>query len=96
MMTDLLTGDNRVELIEGQLVAMAPTGSDHHGTVIALTRLLVDAAGDRGMVSVQGPVRLDEFSKPEPDFAVLMPRDDSYRQRTARPGAEILATAVLG
>jgi Uma2 family endonuclease len=90
----ILSEDDRVELIEGQLIAMTPIGSDHHGTVIALTRLLVDAIGDRGMVSVQGPIRLDEVSEPEPDFAVLIPRNDSYRERTARPEEVLLIVEI--
>lgn len=58
---------DHVELIEWRLVAMAPIGSYRHGTVITLTRLLRRAVGDHALVSVQGPIRLDEFSEPEPD-----------------------------
>ncbi|MFC7738705.1 Uma2 family endonuclease [Roseomonas sp. GCM10028921] len=77
---------DRVELIEGELVSMSPIGSQHLGAVNALTRLLVTAVGDRGIVSVQNPVRLDDRTEPEPDVAVLRPRDDEYR--TATPTAE--------
>jgi hypothetical protein len=48
----ILSEDDRVELIEGELIAMAPIGSGHSGTVIALNHLLVDAVGQRGLVSV--------------------------------------------
>ncbi len=44
----ILGEDDRVELIEGQLIAMSPIGSDHTGAVNALTRMLVLAVGDRG------------------------------------------------
>ena len=40
----ILTEDDRVELIEGELVAMAPIGSEHIAAANALTRLL--AVGD--------------------------------------------------
>ena len=90
----ILSEDDRVELIEGQLVAMTPIGSDHHGTVNALNRILVNAVGDRGIVSVQGPIRLDDFSEPEPDFAVLIPRDDFYRSATARPQEVLLVVEI--
>src|ERR1700723_1054144 len=53
----ILTEDDRVELIEGQLIAMSPIGSAHSGAVNALTRLLVRIVGDRGVVGVQNPVR---------------------------------------
>ena len=90
-----ILGDrDRVELIEGELVAMSPIGSYHHGTVISLTQGLVRAVGDRAMVSVQGPVRLDDFSEPEPDFALLKPRPDLYRDAHAQPSDVLLLIEV--
>lgn len=85
---------DRVELIEGELVAMSPIGSYHHGTIITLTQALVRAVGDRAMVSVQGPVRLDDFSEPEPDFALLRPRSDTYRNAHAEPADVLLLIEV--
>ena len=79
----ILTERDRVELIEGELVAMSPIGSYHHGTVNRLNYLLMRAVGDRAIVSVQGPVRLDDLSEPEPDFALLKPRPDFYRDAHA-------------
>ena len=43
----ILTDDDRVELIEGELVAMAPIGSEHVAATNALNRLLVLAVGER-------------------------------------------------
>lgn len=80
----ILSESDRVELIEGELVAMSPVGSRHVGTVHILNQLLVVAVGNRGLVSVQSPIRLDDRSEPEPDVAVLRPRADYYR--TALPG----------
>jgi len=85
---------DRVELIEGELVAMSPIGSYHHGTVISLTQALVLAVGSRALVSVQGPVRLDEYSEPEPDFALLRPRPDAYRDSHATPADVLLLIEV--
>ena len=90
----ILTEDDRVELIEGQLIAMSPIGSDHSGTVNALTRMLVLAVGDRGVVAVQNPVQLDDFSEPQPDFSVLKPREDDYRRATPRPDEVLLIIEV--
>jgi Uma2 family endonuclease len=89
----ILTDDNRVELIEGQLVAMAPICSEHAATANALTRLLVLAVGDRGIVSVGNPIRLNRHSEPQPDFSVLKPRDD-YRKTLPRPEDTMLAVEV--
>jgi Uma2 family endonuclease len=63
----ILGDGDRVELIEGELVAMSPIGSYHHGTVNKLNHSPVQAVGERAVVSVQGLVRLDELSEPEPD-----------------------------
>ncbi len=90
----ILTERDRVELIEGQLIAMSPIGSEHSGAVNALTRMLVRAVGDRGVVAVQNPVQLDDLSEPEPDFAVLKPRADDYRKATPRPQEVLLIIEV--
>ncbi len=89
----ILTDDDRVELIEGELVAMAPIGSEHIATTNALNRLLVLAVGDRGIVSVGNPVRLTRYSEPQPDFSILKPRDD-YRRTLPRPEDTVLAVEV--
>jgi Uma2 family endonuclease len=88
----ILTREDRVELIEGELVAMSPIGSEHSGTVNVLNRMLVRAVGDRALVSVQNPVRLDRYSEPEPDFLLLRPRADDYRR--SHPTAEDVLLAI--
>ena len=88
----VFTEDDRVELIEGELVALVPIGSEHVAATNALNRLLVLAVGDRGIVSVQSPVRLTQRSEPQPDFAVLKPRD--YRTTLPRPEDTMLAVEV--
>jgi len=90
----ILTERDRVELIEGELIAMSPIGSEHSGTVNALNRTLVRAVGDRAIVAVQNPVQLDDLSEPEPDFALLKPRDDDYRRATPRPHEVLLIIEV--
>jgi Uma2 family endonuclease len=76
--------DDRVELIEGEIIEMAPIGSRHAACVDRLNRLLTAAVGDRAIVRVQSPVRLGERSEPQPDLAVLRPRPDFYA--SAHPG----------
>ncbi len=90
----ILSENDRVELIEGQLVAISPIGSDHSGAVNALNSMLVRAVGDRGVVAVQNPVHLDDLSEPQPDFAVLRPRDDDYRRATPRPEEVLLIVEI--
>lgn len=79
----ILTEDDRVELIEGEVVEKVPIGGRHVAAVNALNRLLVSAVGDRAEVSIQNPVRLSEHGEPEPDVAVL----SVLRARTLGVGA---------
>jgi Uma2 family endonuclease len=90
----ILTENDRVELIEGQLIALSPVGSYHVGTVIKLTHSLVHAVGDHAVVSVHNPVRLDDLNEPEPDFVLLKPRPDFYRDAHPRPADVLLLIEV--
>jgi Uma2 family endonuclease len=90
----ILNEDDRVELIEGELVAMSPIGSEHSGTVNAINHCLVEAIGRRGIVAVQNPVRLDDLSESQPDFSVLKPRADFYRRATPLPHEVLLIIEV--
>jgi Uma2 family endonuclease len=80
----ILTEDDPVELIEGEIVEMPPMGSRHAACIERLTTELVSRTTGRARVRVQLPVRLDEHSEPEPDVALVKPRTDSYV--TAHPG----------
>jgi Uma2 family endonuclease len=84
----------RVELIEGQLIAMSPIGSPHFAAVNTLNRLLVRAVGDLAIVSVQNPVRLNDRSEPEPDLTLIRPRDDEYRSALPGPPDVLLIIEV--
>lgn len=70
--------DARIELIEGEVIEMAPMGSRHFAAVSRLNRLLTAATGDRAIVNSQLPLQLGSMSEPEPDLSVLKPRDDFY------------------
>jgi Uma2 family endonuclease len=78
----VLDEDSRVELIEGELIDMAPIGVPHMTAVNRLNRLFVQAVGDLGVVSIQNPVSLPPHSEPQPDIAVL-------RSGVDRPGASL-------
>ena len=72
----ILGEDSRVELIEGDLIEMAPIGITHMRCVNRLNRLLMQAVGDAAIVSVQNPVTLPPRSEPQPDVALLKPAAD--------------------
>lgn len=90
----ILTEDSRVELIRGRIIDMAPIGAPHLGMVNRLNRLLSALLAGRAIVSVQNPVRLDDGSEPEPDIAVLRPRDDDYASATPRADDVLLVIEV--
>lgn len=79
----ILDRDDRVELLGGEILEMAPIGPPHASCVRRLTRLFITRLGDQAEVSVQSPVRLSDLSEPEPDLALLVPA--GYDQ--AHPGA---------
>jgi Uma2 family endonuclease len=76
----MLAPDSRVELIDGEVIDMAPIGPLHAGTVGLLARRLADALGERFDIRVQQPIRLGDHSEPQPDIAVVVPDPDAYRQ----------------
>lgn len=90
----ILEEGSRVELIGREIYDIAPIGSDHSGMVNALTRVLILACGERAVVGVQNPVRLDEFNEPQPDFSVMRPREDMYQRRHAGPADILLLVEV--
>src|SRR5262245_21396952 len=67
----ILGEDDRVELLEGQLVDMSPISPRHALAVDTLNELLVPAVAGRGVVRVQNPITLDNGSEPQPDLTVV-------------------------
>lgn len=67
--------DDRVELLDGQIVEMTPIGGRHVACVVRLTDLLSRRLGSDTSVSVQNPVVLADRSEPQPDIAVLRRAD---------------------
>lgn len=90
----ILDEDDRVELIEGEIVHMSPIGSRHQGCVNRLARLLFEFAGRDYVVHVQGPIRLSERSELQPDLALLKPRPDFYSEGHPAPEAVLLLIEV--
>jgi Uma2 family endonuclease len=82
--------DDRIELIDGDLIDMAPIGQGHAAIVMELNEALCMACAGRAIVSPQNPVRLDRLNEPQPDLAVLRRRADFYATGE-RPGpADVL------
>ena len=81
--TGILNEDDRVELLDGEIYVMSPVGPLHVAIVNKLNKILSKSVGDQGIISVQNPIRLNRLGEPQPDIAVLNPRDDFYTQALA-------------
>lgn len=91
----ILTEDDRVELIEGEIVQMTPVGSRHAACVDRLNQLLGRALGQRAIIRIQSPIHLSDLSEPEPDLTLLVPREDFYAEAHPTPN-EILLVVEVG
>ncbi len=87
----ILREDDRVELIDGEIVEMSPIGPRHAACVARLTRHL-GRLGERTVVWVQNPIRLGAFGEPQPDVALLRPQPDFYA--AGHPGPEDVLLVV--
>ena len=90
----LFAPDARVELIEGEIIDMAPIGSPHCGAVGWLNEMLCDTLKKRVMVWPRNVVRLSDFSHPQPDIALLERRKDFYRGTHPGPPETFLIIEV--
>ena len=86
----ILAKEDRVELIDGELIDMAPIGQSHGSTVSRLHEALVLACAGRATVYSQTSVRLDPLNVPEPDFAILKRRADFYGTGEPAGPADVL------
>lgn len=77
---NLFPPDARMELIEGEIIDMAPIGPSHAGCVINLIELFANQKGKTALINVQNPVFLGNISEPEPDLTLLRPAR-FYRER---------------
>lgn len=90
----ILNEDSRVELIEGELIEMAPIGATHLWVVNNLNTLLVTAVGKRATVSVQNPVILPPNSEPQPDFSLIKRKVRGAAGQVPRPADTYLIVEV--
>jgi Uma2 family endonuclease len=70
--------DDRLELLDGEIIQMHPVGRRHVATVNRLNRLFGRLLDDRALISVQNPLVLDAHAQPQPDMVLLRPRVDDY------------------
>ncbi len=89
----ILSENDRVELIRGEVLEKMTIGDPHAACVNRLNQWFVRHVGDNAVVSIQNPVRLLD-SVPEPDVTVLRPRADFYSSGKPRPADVLLLVEV--
>lgn len=89
----IFSEDDRVELLEGEIVEMTPIGSRHAACVARLTALF-SRVQEKCIVWVQNPIRMEEHSEPQPDLALLRPQPDFYAQEHPRAHDVLLVVEV--
>jgi len=78
--------ESHLELINGEILEMAPIGFNHAGHVTRLMNYFGPLLADKAIMTAQNPIQLGDLSEPEPDFMLLRPEKDFYTQR--HPTAE--------
>lgn len=92
--TGILSEEQRVELIKGEIFEMSPISSLHAGTVKLLISFFHEHMKVPFVLSVQDPITLNSYSEPQPDVAVLKPRTDHYTTSHPRPLEVLLLVEV--
>ena len=81
----VLTENERVELIRGEIVEMSPIGIHHAACVDRINELFILGLAKTVTVGIQDPVRLNDNSEPQPDISLLQRRPDFYQTRHPQP-----------
>jgi Uma2 family endonuclease len=90
----ILGEEDRVELINGEIIEMAAIGPPHAGCVNRTTRLIDRRLGDSVVLAGQNPVITSHYYMPQPDIAVLRPREDFYDRSHPTPDDILLLIEV--
>ena len=81
----IFTEDDRVELIEGEIIQMSAIGHRHMVCVNRANDLLTSALKGKAVVSIQNPLRLNQYNEPQPDIVVFKWRADYYASKPYTP-----------
>lgn len=90
----ILGPDERVELIEGEIIVMPPIGPGHAWSVALDIPLFSQYAGDRFFVQIQNPIHLNDGSEPQPDLFLLRHRPEGYASAHPTPADVLLVIEV--
>lgn len=84
----------RLELIDGEILTMAPIGFNHAGHVNRLARLFILTLTENALIRIQSPLQLCDISEPEPDLALAAPDANEYTTRHPTAADTLLVVEV--
>ena len=90
----IFSENERVELLDGDIINMPPIGDWHQASIDFYTNILPQLLQGRAIVRIQGPTRLCDESEPQPDVMLLKWRDDFYRDGHPEPSDVLLLIEV--
>ncbi|MBD2440057.1 Uma2 family endonuclease [Nostoc sp. FACHB-110] len=92
--TGIITADERVELIEGQVIPMSAKNPPHAATTLCASDYLKRLLAEVALVRVQDPIQLSQYSEPEPDIAVVRIDSRKYVAHHPQPDEVFLLIEV--
>ncbi len=90
----IFSGNERVELLNGEIICMSPINSPHAACVDCLTEWFILYFHKKAIIRVQNPIRLDVYSEPEPDLVVAGLKPDKYKSGHPVPNEVMLVIEV--
>jgi Uma2 family endonuclease len=90
----ILGPDERVELVEGEIIQMSPIGHRHGVRVVRASTLFFRALDTKAVISTQGTLLLNKRTEFEPDLVVFKPRADFYASGRAKPADVLLVVEM--
>lgn len=88
----VFTENDRVELIEGDIIDMVPIGSQHAYAIDRLAYIIHKQISENTLLRIQNPLHLNQYSEPEPDFALVI--NKNYTSRHPEPAETLLIIEV--
>lgn len=86
--------DERIELLDGELMTLSPINLPHALALTALTEILSGQLNRRGVVWSQNPIQLNDGSRPQPDLCVLRPPLGTYAKRLPQAADVLLLVEI--
>lgn len=90
----LFDEDERIELLNGEIVKVMPKGTKHSSVNDKTTRFFYRTIGDKAIIRNQNPIVLDDLSEPEPDIVLAKPDENEYAERHPAPADILLVMEI--